>query len=173
MLLQLGIVQLSLFCMRNNFLMRNGKKSTKKHTCMHLPQFLHHFETSQRRIKSSQAAQRRCGCPIPAGVWGQVGWGPGQPGLVLDMEVGGPACVGGVGASQSLRSLLTQAIIWLYDSPKIHPQFTAYLLNCTSSSAQSTLPPNSYTKLPPPANKMRPSSLVLLCDHGKISLCSF
>ena len=23
---------------------------------------------------------------------GQVGWGPGQPGLVLDMEVGGPAC---------------------------------------------------------------------------------
>jgi len=23
---------------------------------------------------------------------GQVGWGPGQPGLVLDMEVGSPAC---------------------------------------------------------------------------------
>jgi len=23
---------------------------------------------------------------------GQVGWGPGQPGLVPDLEVGGPAC---------------------------------------------------------------------------------
>jgi len=29
-----------------------------------------------------QAAQRGCGCPIPGGVQGQVGWGPGQPGLV-------------------------------------------------------------------------------------------
>ena len=46
-----------------------------------------------------QAAQRDCGCPIPRGVQGQVGWGPGQPGLVLDMEVGGPACGRGVGAS--------------------------------------------------------------------------
>ena len=25
----------------------------------------------------------------PGGVWGWIGWGPGQPGLVLDMEVGG------------------------------------------------------------------------------------
>jgi len=37
----------------------------------------------------AQAAQRGCVCPIPGGVQGQVGWGPGQPGLVLDMEVGG------------------------------------------------------------------------------------
>jgi len=29
---------------------------------------------------------------IPGGVQGQVGWGPGQPGLVLDTEVGGHAC---------------------------------------------------------------------------------
>ena len=28
---------------------------------------------------------------IPGGVQGQVGWGPGQPGLVLHVEVGGPA----------------------------------------------------------------------------------
>ena len=28
----------------------------------------------------------------PGGVQGQVGWGPGQPGLVLGMEVGSPAC---------------------------------------------------------------------------------
>ena len=36
---------------------------------------------------------------IPRGGQGQAGWGPGQPGLVLDVEVGGPACDGGVGAS--------------------------------------------------------------------------
>ena len=29
---------------------------------------------------------------IRGGVQGQVGWGPGQPGLVLHVEVGGPAC---------------------------------------------------------------------------------
>ena len=39
-----------------------------------------------------QAARRGCGCPVPAGVRGQVGWGPGQPALVLNVEVGGPAC---------------------------------------------------------------------------------
>ena len=38
-----------------------------------------------------QVAQRGCGCPVPGGVQGQVRWGPGQPGLVLDMEVGLPA----------------------------------------------------------------------------------
>jgi len=32
----------------------------------------------------------------PGGVQGQVRWGPGQPGLVLDMEVGGPAWGGGM-----------------------------------------------------------------------------
>ena len=41
-----------------------------------------------------QAAQRGCGCPVPGGVQGQVGWGPGQPGLV-NGEVGGPARQGG------------------------------------------------------------------------------
>ena len=42
--------------------------------------------------------------PIPGGVQDQAGWAPGQLGLVLDMEVGGPACGRGVGASWSLRS---------------------------------------------------------------------
>ena len=37
-----------------------------------------------------QAAQRGCGCPVPGGVQGQVGWDPGQPGLVLDLVVGKP-----------------------------------------------------------------------------------
>ena len=47
----------------------------------------------------AQAAQRGCGCPIPGGVQGQVGWGPGQPALVLDMDVGGRSYSRGVGAS--------------------------------------------------------------------------
>ena len=46
-----------------------------------------------------QAAQIGCRCPIPGGVQVQVGWGPGQPGLALDVEVGGPACGRGVGDS--------------------------------------------------------------------------
>jgi len=41
------------------------------------------------------AAQRGCACPVPGGVEGQVGWGPGQPGLVLNVEVGGTAQQGG------------------------------------------------------------------------------
>jgi len=45
-----------------------------------------------------QAAQRGCGCLVPEGVQGQVGWGLEQPGLVLDMEIGGPACSRGVRA---------------------------------------------------------------------------
>ena len=36
---------------------------------------------------------------IPGGVQDQAGWGPGQAGLVLNVEVGGPACCRGVGAS--------------------------------------------------------------------------
>ena len=46
-----------------------------------------------------RTVQTGCGCPIPGGVQGQVGWGPGQPGLVLNVEVGGPACSRGIGAS--------------------------------------------------------------------------
>ena len=40
----------------------------------------------------AQAAWRGCGCPVPGGVQGQVGWGHGQPGVVPDLEVAGPAC---------------------------------------------------------------------------------
>jgi len=35
-----------------------------------------------------QAAHRGCGCPILGGVQGQVGWGPGQSVLVLDLAAG-------------------------------------------------------------------------------------
>ena len=46
---------------------------------------------------------------IPGGVQGQVGWGPGQPGLV-NVEVGGPAQQGGW-RFMILESLPTQAIL--------------------------------------------------------------
>ena len=39
-----------------------------------------------------QAAQTGCGCPVPGGVQGQIGWDLRHPGLVLNVEVGGPAC---------------------------------------------------------------------------------
>jgi len=41
---------------------------------------------------------------------------PGQPGLLLNEEAGGPACSGKIGAWWSLRSLPTQAIPWFHDS---------------------------------------------------------
>jgi len=63
------------------------------------------------------AAQRGC---VPGGVQGQVGWGPGQPGLVLKVEIGGPAYSRGVGASWSLRSFPTQAILRFYDASWDH-----------------------------------------------------
>jgi len=44
-----------------------------------------------------RAAHRGCGCPIPGGVQGQVGWGRGWPGLILNVEVGSSACGGGLG----------------------------------------------------------------------------
>ena len=34
---------------------------------------------------------------IPERVQDQVGWGPGQPVLIPDLEVGGPTCGTGVG----------------------------------------------------------------------------
>ena len=40
-----------------------------------------------------QLPREAVGAPsIPGGVQGWVGWGPEQPGLVLNGEVGGPAC---------------------------------------------------------------------------------
>ena len=45
-----------------------------------------------------QAAQRGCGCPVPGNVQGQVRWGPGQPGLALNGEVGSPVYGREVGA---------------------------------------------------------------------------
>ena len=39
-----------------------------------------------------QVAQRNCAWPIPGGIQGQAGWGPGQP----DLVGGVPAHGGGV-----------------------------------------------------------------------------
>ena len=41
--------------------------------------------------------RRGCRCPVHGGVQSQVGWGPGQPGLVPDLRVGGSACSRGIG----------------------------------------------------------------------------
>ena len=57
-----------------------------------------------------QAAQRGCGCSIPGSVQDQVGWGPRQPDLVPDLEVGGSACGKRV-ESGSLGSLPAQVIL--------------------------------------------------------------
>ena len=45
----------------------------------------------------SQAAQTCWGYSVPGGVQDQDGLGPGQPGLVPDVEVGSLACVMGFG----------------------------------------------------------------------------
>ena len=49
------------------------------------------------RVHSFPSGERslHCGCPVPGGVQSQVGWGPGQPGLV-NREVGGPIWQGGL-----------------------------------------------------------------------------
>ena len=52
----------------------------------------------KREVRCWHNCPERLWIPIPGGVQGQVGWGPGWPALVLDMEVGGPACGRGVGA---------------------------------------------------------------------------
>ena len=47
-----------------------------------------------------QVPREAVGAPsTPGGGQGQVGWGPGQPGLLSNVEVGSPACGRGVGDS--------------------------------------------------------------------------
>ena len=74
-----------------------------------------HIVTSSRC--PSKAAPARGGW-APEGlacVQGQVGWGPGQPGLAYDLVVGSPDCGRGIG-TRSLKSPPTQAILWFYGS---------------------------------------------------------
>ena len=42
-----------------------------------------------QQLDIAKAAQRGCGCPIPEGDEGWVGWGPGQPDLVVDKPAHG------------------------------------------------------------------------------------
>jgi len=39
------------------------------------------------RCGTGTAAQRSCGCPVTGDVQGHVGWGPGQPELVVTLPV--------------------------------------------------------------------------------------
>jgi len=81
---------------------------------------------------------------IRGGVQGQVGWGPGQHGLVWNGEVGGPACSRGVGALWSLRSLPTQAILWFSGLINLcEEQWEAN--GCTIQGTVRHLPPVSST----------------------------
>ena len=41
--------------------------------------------SSQSGEVLEQAAQRSCGCSVLGGVQVQIGWGPGQPGQVLNV----------------------------------------------------------------------------------------
>jgi len=56
----------------------------------------------ERRPWPWRCCPESCGCFIPVGAQGQVGWGPGQPELV-----GGSQPTGGVGTRWALRSLPT------------------------------------------------------------------
>ena len=47
------------------------------------------LRTPQNSEVLAQAAHRSCGCPIPGDIQGQVGWGPGQPDLVVGNAVQG------------------------------------------------------------------------------------
>ena len=40
----------------------------------------------------AQAAERGCGCPVPEAAQDQVGWGPKEHDLALDLAAGNPTC---------------------------------------------------------------------------------
>ena len=66
-----------------------------------------------QRVAQIQGAQRSCGCPIPGGIQGQVGWGLGQPDLV---DVNQPNA--GVWNWMGLKvpfNLRHSMILWFYD----------------------------------------------------------
>ena len=50
---------------------------------------------TERVVRCWNRLPRERGYSIPGGVQGQVGWGPGQPGLVLNVEVDGLPVAGG------------------------------------------------------------------------------
>jgi len=58
-----------------------------------------------REVRPWHCCPESCGCPIPGGAQGQVGWCPGQPELV-----GGSQPMAGVKTRWALRSLLTQPL---------------------------------------------------------------
>ena len=83
----------------------------------------------------AQAAQRGCGCSIPGGVQGQGGWGPGQPGVGPDQEVGGPVCDRGLELDDPWGPFQAKRF---YDSMKSKTQHFA-ILSALSFSASFSL----------------------------------
>ena len=82
-------------------------------------------------VPCSRSSDTQCSCrhwnitwdrSHPIHVQGQVGWGPGQPGLVLDMEVGSPACGGGCWSLVILEvpSIPSHSmILWFYEESSL------------------------------------------------------
>ena len=82
----------------------DGKKKKKKKGIVFPKNFILYF------LPMEQAAQRGCGCPIPGGAQGQVGWGSGSLSCWLE-----PCLWQRVGTGWSLRALPTQGILQLHN----------------------------------------------------------
>ena len=82
-----------------------------------LPAYLFNREHTLLLLQTNPLEVKFC----PGSIQGQVGWGPGQPALLPDLEVGGPACGWGVGTSWSLATLPAQAILWFYEKDQFKP----------------------------------------------------
>jgi len=117
--------------------------------------FLSLHSEHQRAVRPWYCCPESCGCPIPGGVQGQAGWGPGQPDLlsdlVSDLVVGNPAhgvCGGGV---EPLRSLPT---------PPGH--IRGYKFSCISSNdLLLTMDRPKYFSVCPEFSKSQPLGLWL------------
>ena len=58
--------------------------------------FIQHLSYESDEVLEQPTRETVDAPSIPGGVQGQVGWGSGQPGLVWNVQVGGPACGGGL-----------------------------------------------------------------------------
>lgn len=81
-----------------------------------------------------QTAQRSSGYPIPGGLPGLVGWGPGQ----LELVGGNLAHAGEVGTRWPLRFLPTPAILCFYDKDTVG-QYSGLCLIAVNSNFPTSL----------------------------------
>ena len=67
-----------------------------------------------KRWGAGTAAQSGCGCPVPGGVQGQVGWAPGSLGWYALWSLVALPVAGSLELDDTWGSL--QAILWFYDT---------------------------------------------------------